>query len=70
MDQVVDQVMNSYQSDLILDNQRREEIRAKISNYIATLSSTGKSDADELIECGLAYFRGLHQGPDPRYTGC
>lgn len=70
MDQIIDRVMNSPEFRSILDNQNREEIRAKIANYIATLSSAGKSDADELIEYGLAYFRGLHEAPDFRYTGC
>jgi hypothetical protein len=70
MDQVIDRVMSSSEIGVLLDNQSRDEIRAKISNYIATLSSAGKGDADELIECGLAYLRALHEAPDSRYTGC
>jgi hypothetical protein len=70
MDDVIDRIMNSQDIDVISDNRTLEEIRAKIVNYIATLSSAGKSDADELIECGLAYLRELHEAPDPRYTGC
>jgi len=30
----------------------------------------GHRDADELTYYGLAYLRSLHEGPDPRYTGC
>jgi hypothetical protein len=70
MDQIIDRVMNSTEIGIIPDNKSREEIRAKIANYIATLSSAGKSDANELIECGLAYLRALHEAPDSRYTGC
>ena len=70
MDQIIDRVMNSTEIGAILDNKSREEIRAKIGIYIATLSSAGKSDADELIEYGLAYLRALHEAPDSRYTGC
>jgi hypothetical protein len=70
MDQIIDRIMNSTEIGAILDNKSREEIRAKIANYIGTLSSAGKSDANELIECGLAYLRALHEAPDSRYTGC
>ena len=70
MDQIIDRVMNSTEIGTILDNKSREEIRAKIANYIGTLSSTGKSDANELIEYGMAYLRALHEAPDSRYTGC
>jgi hypothetical protein len=27
-------------------------------------------DTEELTLYGLAYLRILHEGPDPRYTGC
>ena len=70
MDNIIDRVMNSTEIGILLDNQSREEIRAKIRKYIATLSSAGKCDADELIEYGLAYLRALHEAPDSRYTGC
>jgi hypothetical protein len=70
MDTIIDRVMNSTEIGVILDNQSLEEIRAKIGKYIATLSSAGKSDADEPIEYGLAYLRALHEAPDSRYTGC
>jgi len=70
MDQIIDRIMNSMEIGTILDNKSREEIRAKIANYIGTLSSTGKSDANELIEYGMAYLRALREAPDSRYTGC
>jgi hypothetical protein len=70
MDQVIDRIMNSEEIGAIIDNKNRELIKAKIGNYIATLSSAGRSDADELIEYGLAYLRGLHEAHDSRYTGC
>ena len=57
MDQIIDRVMNSTEIGAIPDNKSREEIRTKIANYIGTLSSAGKSDANELIEYGLAYLR-------------
>ena len=48
----------------------REEIRMKVGQYLEKLSSAGHRDADELTIYGLAYLRILHEGPDPRYTGC
>jgi hypothetical protein len=70
MDEIVDRVMHSAEIKSILDNESREEIRIKTRNYIATLSSAGRKDVDQLTECGLAYLHQLHKGPDPRYTGC
>ena len=70
MDNIVDRVMNSYRIELVQDIQRHNEVKAKLRNYLATLSSAGQRDADQLIEYGVAYLRGLHEGPDSRYTGC
>jgi hypothetical protein len=70
MDQIIDRIMHSTEFGTIPDTKSREEIRAKISDYIGTLSSAGKSDANELIEYGLAYLRALREAPDSRYTGC
>jgi hypothetical protein len=70
MDEAIDRIMNYAEIELILDNRIRGEIRAKVGDYIATLSSTGQRDPDRLTEYGLAYLRALHEGPDSRYTGC
>jgi hypothetical protein len=42
----------------------------KVGEYLEKLSSAGHSDIEELTFYGLAYLRILHEGPDPRYTGC
>jgi hypothetical protein len=47
-----------------------EEIRVKVGQYLAKLSSADHRETEELIYYGLAYLRILHEGPDPRYTGC
>ena len=60
MDEIVDRVMHSAEIKSILDNESREEIRIKTRNYIATLSSAGRKDVDQLTECGLAYLHQLH----------
>jgi hypothetical protein len=62
--------MASYENLPALDRLRREEVGVKVGQYLAKLSSAGHSDAEELAFYGLAYLRILHEGPDPRYTGC
>ena len=69
MNDAVDRVMASYEDLRALERLGHSEIRAKVSQYLAKLSSAGHSDAEELTFFGLAYLRILHEGPDPRYTG-
>jgi hypothetical protein len=70
MDDAVDRVMSSYENLCNLDDHGREQVRAKVGNYLATLLSAGQSDAEQLIEYGVAYLREQHEGHDPRFTGC
>ena len=70
MDDAVEQVMASYEKLAASERLEREEIRVKVRQYLAKLSSAGHSDSEELAFYGLAYLRILHRGPDPRYTGC
>jgi hypothetical protein len=70
MDKTIDQIMYSDEAGFISDGRDRREIRAKIANYIATLTSAGQRDPNRLAEYGLAYIRALREGPDSRYTGC
>lgn len=62
MDDAVDRVMSSYESLPALERLGREEIRMKIGQYLAKLSSAGHNDAEELTFYGLAYLRFLHEG--------
>ena len=41
-----------------------------MSRYIESLSSAGQRDAEKLVIYGLAYLTELHEGQDPRFTGC
>jgi hypothetical protein len=66
----VDRVMASYEQFPALERLGREEIRVKVSQYLEKLSSAGHNEAEDLTFYGLAYLRILHEGPDPRYTGC
>jgi hypothetical protein len=69
MDDAVDRVMVSYGSVPALERLGREETRAKVSQYLAKLSSAGHSNVEELTFYGLTYLRVLQEGPHPRYTG-
>jgi hypothetical protein len=62
--------MSSYEKLPAIEGLAREEIRVKVGQYLAILLSAGHSETEDLIHYGLAYLRVLHEGPDPRYTGC
>ena len=67
MDDVVERVMASYEN---YEHQGREDIRVKVGQYLEKLASAGRRNEEELTYYGLAYLRILHEGPDPRYSGC
>ena len=63
MDDVVESVLRTYGST---DARARE----RIATYLEKLSSAGERDRGALAEYGLAYLKELHEGRDPRYSGC
>jgi hypothetical protein len=70
MKDVVELILNIYQSMRPLDVERAADSRQKISRYIEILASAGQRDAEQLTIYGLAYLTELHEGQDPRFTGC
>jgi hypothetical protein len=70
MNDVVDRILNTYQLMRPLDPERVSDSRRKITRYIESLASAGQSDAQQLAVYGLAYLKELHEGRDPRFTGC
>lgn len=44
--------------------------REKIVRYIDQLTSAGLTDQHQLTEYARAYLKELHEGPDPRFSGC
>ena len=70
MNDVVEFILNTYQSMRPLDAERAADSRQKIIRYIETLASAGERDAEQLTIYGLAYLTELHEGQDPRFTGC
>lgn len=70
MNEVVDRILNRYALVRTLDEARVAESREKISRYIEKLAAAGQKDAHQLTVYGLAYLKELHEGRDPRFTGC
>jgi hypothetical protein len=70
MKDLVESILNTYQSMCPLDAEQAADSRQKISRYIETLASAGQRDAEQLTIYGLAYLTELHEGQDPRFTGC
>lgn len=70
MNEVVDRILNKYALVRTLDEARVAESREKISRYIEKLAAAGQKDTHQLTVYGLAYLKELHEGRDPRFTGC
>jgi len=70
MNDVVERILNAYQSIRPVDAHRVVDSRKKIIPYIEALTSAGERDAEQLMIYGLAYLTELHEGHDPRFTGC
>jgi hypothetical protein len=70
MNDVIDRILNDYQVTRPLDAERLAHSRQKVSRYIESVASAGRSDIHELAMYGLAYLKELHEGTDPRFTGC
>jgi hypothetical protein len=54
MNDVVERILNAYQSMCPLDAERAADSRKKISRYIENLASAGQRDAEQLTVYGLA----------------
>jgi hypothetical protein len=70
MNDVVDRILDAYQLKRPLDAERVADSKRKISRYLESLASAGQRDAKQLTIYGLAYLKELHEGRDPRFTGC
>jgi hypothetical protein len=69
-DVVVDLILSEYQLIRPLDAERLADSRRKISTYIESLATAGQRDTKQLAMYGLAYLKEMHEGRDPRFTGC
>jgi len=70
MKEVVDHILEAYQLVRPLDAEGAAESTRRTFQYLQSLQSAGQRDAIHLTKCGLAYLREMHEGRDPRYTGC
>ena len=68
---VVEGILNAYQSKRPLDAARAAVSRQSIGRYIENLASAGQRNDEQLTIYGLAYLTELLEGADPRFTrGC
>jgi hypothetical protein len=70
MNDVVEGILNTYQSRRPLDAERAADSRQRISRYIESLASAGQRNEEQLTIYGLAYLTELLEGRDPLFTGC
>jgi hypothetical protein len=70
MRDIIDQAIKAYESIHQMDAVQLARSRAKISQYLDKLISAGQRDPDQLTEFACAYLKELHEGPDPRFSGC
>lgn len=62
MNEIVFQILRSYGDEV------GAELPQKLDQYLALMSSTGKTEA-QLLHLGHAYLKEV-LAPDSRYTGC
>jgi hypothetical protein len=68
--EVIDKALESYEFMSQTDPERVALFRARVAQYLDKLTSAGQADLHQLTEYALAYVKELHEGPDPRFTGC
>lgn len=70
MNDVVERILRTYNLIHPLDEPELAESREKMNGYLAKLAAAGQTDTHQLAVFGLAYLKELHEGPNPRFTGC
>jgi hypothetical protein len=70
MNDIVERAFRAYEHVHEIDAVQLAVSRDRISQYVDTLMSAGQRDPHQLTEFACAYLKELHQGPDPRYSGC
>jgi hypothetical protein len=70
MREIVDRALGNYEKAPGLNAVQIVQSREKVTQYIKKLMSAGQTDPDELTECARAYLKEMHEGRDPRFTGC
>ena len=70
MREIVDQALEAYELIDEMDVAVVAQTRERIARYIDKLTSAGHTDPHQLAVYARAYLKELHEGRDPRFTGC
>lgn len=70
MKEIVDRALGAYELIGDMDVAAMAQSREKIAGYIDKLVSAGHTDPHQLAVYARAYLKELHEGPDPRFSGC
>jgi hypothetical protein len=70
MNELIERILISYQSMRPLDAERVADSRRKVRPYLESLASAGRQSDAQLTIYGLAYLQEMHEGRDPRFSGC
>lgn len=70
MKEIIDQALGTYELAARMDAAQVAQSRERMAQYIDTLISAGHNDPLQLAEYARAYLKEMHEGRDPRFTGC
>jgi hypothetical protein len=70
MREIVDQALGTYELTSKMDAAELAQSRDRITRYLDKLMSAGQVDPRQLTEYARAYLKEMHEGRDPRFTGC
>ena len=70
MREIVDQALGTYELTSKMDAAELAQSRDRITRYLDKLMSAGQADPRQLTEYARAYLKEMHEGRDPRFTGC
>ncbi len=70
MREIIDEALGTYALVGKMDAAQVAQSRERITQYIDTLISAGQNDPRQLTEYARAYLKEMHEGRDPRFTGC
>lgn len=68
--EIVDEALGTYELTSRMDALELAQSRDRITQYLDKLMSAGQADPGQLTEYARAYLKEMHEGPDPRFTGC
>lgn len=70
MREIIDRALIGYKGTAGLNAVQVLQSRERVTQYVSKLISAGQTDSDQLMECALAYLKEMHEGRDPRFSGC